>query len=45
MSRWQNLPNSEQEQIHMAATTTTTVSTTVVNIRQHIRGLIRQEVA
>uniref|UniRef100_A0A914Y3V2 CX domain-containing protein n=1 Tax=Panagrolaimus superbus TaxID=310955 RepID=A0A914Y3V2_9BILA len=45
MSRWQNLPASEQEQIHMAATTTTTVSTTVVNIRQHIGGLIRQEVA
>uniref|UniRef100_A0A7E4V0S9 CX domain-containing protein n=1 Tax=Panagrellus redivivus TaxID=6233 RepID=A0A7E4V0S9_PANRE len=45
MSRWQNLPNSEQEQIHMAATTTTEASTTFVNMRKNIGGFIRQELA
>uniref|UniRef100_A0AC34QTG1 CX domain-containing protein n=1 Tax=Panagrolaimus sp. JU765 TaxID=591449 RepID=A0AC34QTG1_9BILA len=45
MSRWQNLPASEQEALHLAATTTSVPTTTISNIRRNIGGLIRQEFA
>uniref|UniRef100_A0A914EHN0 CX domain-containing protein n=1 Tax=Acrobeloides nanus TaxID=290746 RepID=A0A914EHN0_9BILA len=45
MTRWEAFPPSEQELIHMASTTTTPSTTTVVNIRKNLGGLIRQEIA